>query len=153
MDKKILIESAKRLKNVSEMASGEYLNKSEILVAKMNAVMLSRKDIDSLIGEDNISMMKDNHANHVRFIASVFLHRNDTILIETVIWVFTAYRSHGFTTNYWAAQLNTWITIIKEELSAESFREIYPYYDWMLVNIPVFVALSGDKLENNKSLY
>lgn len=153
MDKKILIESAKRLKNVSEMASGEYLEKSEILVAKMNAVMLSRKDINSLIGEDNISMMKDNHANHVRFIASVLLHRNDTVLIETVIWVFTAYRSHGFTTNYWAAQLNTWIAVIKEELSAESFREIYPYYEWMLVNIPVFVALSGDKLENNKSLY
>lgn len=135
------------------MASGEYLNKSEILVAKMNAVMLSRTDINSLIGEDNLSMMKDNHANHARFIASVLLHRNDTVLIETVLWVFTAYRSHGFTTNYWAAQLNTWIAVIKEELSAESFREIYPYYEWMLVNIPVFVALSNDKLDDNKSLY
>ena len=153
MDKNILIESAKRLKNVGEMASGEYLNKSEILVAKMNAVMLSRTDINSLIGEDNLSMMKDNHANHARFIASVLLHRNDTVLIETVLWVFTAYRSHGFTTNYWAAQLNTWIAVIKEELSAESFREIYPYYEWMLVNIPVFVALSNDKLDDNKSLY
>lgn len=135
------------------MASGEYLNKSEILVAKMNAVMLSRTDINSLIGEDNLSMMKDNHANHARFIASVLLHRNDTVLIETVLWVFTAYRSHGFTTNYWAAQLNTWIAVIKEDLSAESFREIYPYYEWMLVNIPVFVALSNDKLDDNKSLY
>lgn len=145
MDKNILIESAKRLKTVSEKAAAEYLNKSEILVAKMNAIMLSRPDIDSLIGEDNLSMMKDNHANHARFIASVLLHRNDTVLIETVLWVFGAYRSHGFTTSYWAAQLNSWITVIKEELSAESFREVYPYYEWMQVNIPVFVALTSDK--------
>lgn len=153
MDKNILIESAKRLNNVGAIAADEYMNKSEILVAKMNAVMLSRKDIYSLIGADNLSMMKDNHANHARFIASVLLHRNDTVLIETVLWVFTAYRSHGFTTNYWAAQLNTWIEIIKEELSPESFKDVYPYYEWMLVNIPVFVALSTEKLNDNKSLY
>ena len=153
MDKNILVVSAKRLKNVSVIAAGEYLDKSGILVAKMNEIMLSRPDIASLIGKDNIAMMKDNHANHARFIASILKGRNDTVLIETVLWVFTSYRSHGFTTNYWAAQLNSWIEVMKDELSKECFEEVYPYYEWMLVNIPVFVALSNEKLDDNKSLY
>jgi hypothetical protein len=115
--------------------------------------MLERPDIESLVGTNNLSMMKDNHANHVRFIASILKNYNHDVLVDTVLWVFRAYRSHGFTTNYWAAQLNTWLIVIKEVLTPESFVEVYPYYEWMQVNIPLFVKVSDERLEAPNSLH
>ncbi len=97
--------------------------------------------------------MKDNHANHVRFIASILRNHNPEILVDTVLWVFRAYRSRGFSSNYWAAQLNTWIEIIKEELSTETYHQVFPLYEWMQLNIPTFVKLSDEKLELPGSLH
>lgn len=97
--------------------------------------------------------MKDNHANHVRFIASILKNYNPDVLVDTVLWVFRAYRSHGFTTNYWAAQLNAWITILKETLTPESYKEVYFYYEWMQINIPTFVILSDEKLDASNYLH
>ncbi len=151
MDKKTLIESAGRLNNVSSSSVKEYIDKSDLLIAAINRYMQEREDIVSLIGAENISMMKDNHSNHVRFISSILKSRNDEVLVETVLWVFRAYRSHNFATTYWAAQLNAWIDIIKKELSSEAYKEIYPYYEWMQLNIPLFVIISDEKLDALKT--
>jgi hypothetical protein len=121
--------------------------KSEVLLSEMNAIMLKRADIKDLVGEENLLMMQDNHSNHIRFIASILKEFNPEVLVETILWVFRAYRSHGFSTNYWAAQLNTWIEVLKNQLSAESYLEINPLYNWMQINIPIFVKLSDDNLE------
>lgn len=148
-----LLETATQLEQVSVSASTEYYLKSEELVSKMNATMLARADMMDLVGEKNIEMMKDNHANHVRFIASILMNHNPTVLVETILWVFRAYRSHGFTTNYWSAQLHTWMVVLKEVLSDETYKEVYPLYHWMIINIPLFVKLSDEKLENTNSLH
>ncbi len=153
MEKKQLLESAEKLNQVSEKTSTEYLEKSDLLISKMNALMLERPDLNSLIGENNTNMMKDNHANHVRFIASILKNHNSEVLVHTVLWVFRAYRSHGFTSNYWAAQLNAWIIILKEVLTPESYLEVYPCYEWMQVNIPLFVLLSDEKLDAENYLH
>jgi hypothetical protein len=153
MEKKQLLESAEKLNQVSEKTSTEYLEKSDLLISKMNALMLERPDLNSLIGENNTNMMKDNHANHVRFIASILKNYNSEVLVHTVLWVFRAYRSHAFTSNYWAAQLNAWIIILKEVLTPESYLEVYPCYEWMQVNIPLFVLLSDEKLDAENSLH
>ena len=152
MDKNYLLETAMQLKQVSVKTAEEYHQNAEKLVTKINALMLERQDIENLIGTNNFNMMKDNHANHVRFIASILKHYNHDVLVDTVLWVFRAYRSHGFTTNYWAAQLNSWIIVIKEILTPESFDEVYPYYEWMQVNIPLFVKVSDEKLDAPNSL-
>jgi len=68
------------------------------------------------------------------------------VLVETVLWVFRAYRSHGFQTTYWAANLNIWVDLIRQELSESAYNEIYPFYNWLIVNIPVFVKLSDEIL-------
>ena len=147
MDKNSLLESAGKLQQVSEEATREYEDKAQLLLSGINRHMLSRQDIEKLVGKDNIEMMKDNHANHLRFMASIFQQHNSEALVETILWVFKAYRSRGFTTSYWAAQLNSWITILKEELSPGSFDQILPYYNWIQINIPVFVKLSQESLE------
>lgn len=146
MDKNFLIESAGRLANVSFQTADEYHRERDQLIALMNGEMLKRPDVESLVGQNNIDMMKDNHANHVRFIASILKYPNPEVLVETILWVFRAYRSHGFTTNYWAAQLNTWIGVLKEVLSNECYNEVYPYYEWMQTTIPLFVKISGEEM-------
>jgi hypothetical protein len=153
MDKMSLLSTARLLKQVSEKTANEFNQKSEKLVSKINTLMLERTDIKSLIGEDNINMMTDNHSNHVRFIASILSNNNPEVLVETILWVFRAYCSHGFTTNYWAAQLNSWIIVLKETMTADSFMEIYPYYEWMQINIPIFVKVSAENLESPNSMY
>ncbi len=68
MDRKQLIESAARLKSVKTETAKEYDAKLDIMVSRINELMLERQDIDKLVGPNNLSMMKDNHANHARFI-------------------------------------------------------------------------------------
>ena len=109
--------------------------------------MEDRPDILDLVGVNNVSMMKDNHANHARFMESIFHQRSPEVLTDTVLWVFRAYRSHNFSSTYWAAQLNTWIEILKQELSPDCYLEIYPYYCWMQINIPTFNKLAEENLE------
>ncbi|WP_157482579.1 hypothetical protein [Geofilum rubicundum] len=145
MDRNLLLESANRLAHTSTQSADEYYRKSDQLIALMNTTMLKRPDVENLVGQNNIDMMQDNHANHVRFIASILKYPNPEVLVETVLWVFQAYRSHGFTTNYWAAQLNTWMDVLKQVLTDESYKEVYPYYEWMQTNIPLFVKISGEK--------
>jgi hypothetical protein len=153
MDKEHLLETAAQLRQISCNVFDEYYQKTEQLIAKMNSVMLNRPDLEALIGVNNTNMMLDNHANHVRFMASIFKNHSPEVLVDTVLWVFRAYRSHGFTSNYWAAQLNTWINILKEILIPASFSEVYPYYEWMQVNIPLFVKVSDEQLEAPNSFH
>jgi len=153
MDKSYLLETAKQLKQVSNASAEEYQQKADQLVAQMNSLMLGKADIENLVGKDNLDMMKDNHANHARFMGSIFKHHNPEVLVETVLWVYRAYRSHGFTTNYWATQLNSWISVLKEILNQKSYTEIYPYYEWMQINIPIFVIVSDEKLDASHSMH
>jgi len=153
MDKNQLLQTAVNLPKVSEAAYKEYQQKSELIINAINEKMLVRSDIDILVGENNFSMMKDNHSNHVRFIASLLQNYNPEVFVDTVLWVFRAYRTHGFKSNYWAAQLNAFIEILKEILSEQNFKEIYFYYEWMQINIPTFVKLSDEKIENLNSLH
>jgi len=152
VDKTYLITTAKQLKHVSVKSADEYYQKADLLIAKINMTMLERPDIESLVGKNGLHKMKDNHANHVRFIASILKNPNPDVLVETVLWVFSTYRSHGFAANYWAAQLNAWIIIIKEVLSSDCYDEVFQYYEWMLINIPTFILVSDEKLEASNSL-
>lgn len=140
-----LIASAAQLMQPSLETAASFEAKSDFLAAEINRLMGSRVDLVSLIGEGNRDMMEDNHRNHVRFMSSVFQHFEPDVLVETVLWVFRAYRSHGFHLTYWPALLDLCIEIFRIHLSPSVFQEIYPFYRWMIVNQPGFVTES-DKL-------
>ncbi len=93
----------------------------------------------------NQNMAQDNNRNFPRFMDALFLNYQPQILVETVLWVFRAYRSHGFATTYWAANLNIWVDLLKKELTPAAFEEIYPFYRWLIVNIPVFVRITDQE--------
>lgn len=153
MDKNTLLQTTSGLKQVSNNAAEEYAAKIDRLASIMNQRMLNRADIEELVGSKNLTMMQDNHANHARFIASVLKNLNTLELVETILWVFRAYRSRGFQTSYWAAQLNTWIDVLRTELTTASFQEVYPYYEWMQVHIPLFVNISDTNFEAPNTMH
>lgn len=142
-----LIITASRIPQISEETCVEYEQKRDRLTAKQDSVMLERPDLKSLVGEDNIPMMCDNHANHSRFILSYITNPIPEVLVDTILWVFRAYRTHGFSSSYWAAQLNGWMEILKEEMSKKALNELSPLYNWMITNIPVFVKVSDGQLK------
>lgn len=142
-----LIKTAKKLPLVNEKCAEEYSKNRNLLVEKLNQKMVLRPDINQMVGENNIEMMKDNHANHARFMESVFYDFNAEILVDTILWVFRAYRSRNFSSTYWAAQINAWLEIYKNNLSEQCYDAIYPYYSWMQINIPVFSNLADENLE------
>jgi hypothetical protein len=151
MDRKKLLKTATDLQQPSKQSAEEFIAKSDMLAAEMNRIMASRKDVKMMVGEDNISMMEDNHRNHIRFLCSVFTHYEPEILVETVLWVYRAYRNHGFNLSYWPAQLDQWVQVFKTELTEECFKEVYPFYNWMIINQPIFVAESDKLVLGNDS--
>ena len=147
MSKEELLKTANLLPQVSDEMASEYASKRESLVEAMNALMLARADVVAMVGENNIEMMKDNHSNHARFLESIFYKHNAEVLLDTVLWVFRAYRSRNFSSTYWSAQLNSWLEIYKSELSTECYKAVYPYYSWMQINIPAFNKLAEEKFD------
>ncbi len=143
--KELLQKSAEQLQKPSKKSTEEFVQKSEKLAAEMNRIMTARKDVVKMVGENNLSMMEDNHRNHARFLSSVFTNFQPTVLVETVLWVYRAYRAHGFNLSYWPAQLDQWVELFKSELSEDCFKEIYPFYNWMIINQPAFV-IESDKV-------
>jgi len=151
MKKEELLKSASKLKQPSEKAIAEFSAKAEVMTTMLNDRLSRRNDIVQLIGEGNLDMMYDNHRNHVRFMISLFNEYNPVVFTETVLWVFRAYRSHGFKLTYWPAQLDNWVDIFKIELSQECLEQIYPFYDWMIVNNPLFAYFSDQAIRDDSN--
>ncbi|MCG8336705.1 MAG: hypothetical protein MJE63_19530 [Proteobacteria bacterium] len=142
MDLNHLMETAQQLKQPNAESVAEYSRQKDHLLSQINRLMSEREDIETMIGKGNHAMMRDNHHNHIQFMESVFLLTKPEVLVETVVWVFKVYRSRGFLPTYWAAQLSSWKIVLENALSNKAFAEIWPFYQWMIVNTPVFSKLS-----------
>ena len=128
-------------------AVDEYAAKKEALAAGVNRIMIARPDLAALIGPNNREMMEQNHRNHVLFMESLFRDFHPRTLVETVLWVFRAYRSHGFQLAYWPALLDNFLFLLRRELSDSAYQAIRPFYDWLLINQPHFAAISDAMIE------
>ena len=142
--KKKLLETASALNQPTETMTQEFSKKRDQLAAMGNEQMGQRPDLEKMLGGKNQQMAEDNNRNFARFMESIFNEYNPEVLVETVLWVFRSYRSHGFQTTYWAANLNIWVDAMKQELSQETFDGLYPFYNWLIVNIPIFVKLTDE---------
>jgi hypothetical protein len=141
-----LLASAQKLIPPPEKAREEFSAKIDMLVATGNKNIAARLDLDKLIGAENQEMAVNNNSNFARFMDAMFVEYDPATLVETVLWVFRAYRSHGFLTTYWPANLDIWLKMLEKELSDESFRAIAPFYNWLIVNIQIFVKLTDESL-------
>lgn len=141
-----LTQTAHLLRQPSATAAAEFEDHRDALAELLNQRMAARPDLYRLIGPDNLPMMQDNSRNLCRFMGSLFGAYSPQVLVETVLWVFRAYRTHGFQTTYWAANLDTFVEILREQTSAESYDELYPFFAWLITHIPIFVSISDAQL-------
>jgi hypothetical protein len=147
MTRERLLVAARRLPSAAA-AAAEFDGKQDGMAVELSRRMLARPDVDRLIGgADNRTMMENNSRNFLRFMHALSRNYEPVVLVETALWVFRAYRAHGFQIGYWPANLTTTVQILKEELSTEAFGEVYPMFDWLIVNIPAFVKIGDEALQ------
>ena len=144
-DQERLLSTAKAILPPTPSAMAEFVAAQEELAANLTARLRERPDIDRLIGPGNLAMMEDNSRNFFRFMSSLLAHYEPEVLVQTVLWVFRAYRAHGFQLAFWPAELDIVTELLREKLSPETFKSIYPFYHWMIINNPAFTALSDQQ--------
>ena len=146
MNRDDLIRSARELVQPQADAAEEFQQKMDALAAELNRQMLQRPDLERLIGPNNQEMMQDNSRNFCRFMSSQFHAYEPVALVETALWVFRAYRAHGFQVTYWPAYIDTFTEIAQARLSGEAFGQIFPFLEWLILQIPALVAISDQEL-------
>lgn len=146
--KEALIKTASELIVPDTEAVQAFITQRDALCRECSARLEKREDLDKLIGAGNLDMARDNNRNFARFMESTFSDFEPQLLVHTVLWVFEAYRSHGFKTTYWSANLNIWVDELKRLMPEEAFTQIYPFYHWIIVHIPVFTQLTDETLSD-----
>jgi len=94
----------------------------------VNRAMNERDDLLKLVGADGVRMSEDNNRNFPLFMESLFQEYHPEVLVVTALWVFRSYRSHGFASIYWPANLDTWMEVLRRELSPQAFAAIFDFY-------------------------
>lgn len=140
--KEKLLKTADELRPPDRDSIQAFERQWEKIAATGTRILMERPDLEKLVGKGNEKMAEDNNRNFPRFMLSLFSDYHPAVFVDTVLWVFRAYRSHGFHTTYWAANLNIWVDLLRKELPPDAFEQIYPLYHWLIVHIPVFTALT-----------
>lgn len=137
-----LIASAARLTPPPAAVLAEFSEKRAHLAAQVNLAMNRRQDLEKLVGADGREMSQDNNRNFSLFMESLFQAFRPEVLTDTALWVFRAYRAHGFQPIYWPANLDTWVETLRRELSGPGFAAVLPFYRWLITHIPAFTTLT-----------
>ncbi|MFO7800772.1 MAG: cobalamin-dependent protein [Desulfovermiculus sp.] len=132
------------LPSIPESSAQAYKENLAALVAKVNKIMSSRADINLLIGDNPKQMMFDNHKNHGIFMSNVFALQRYSLLMYTILWVYRAYHSQGFSYAYFPAHLHAWRTALQETLPEDTSKPLRAIYDWMLSRHEDFIAWSQE---------
>lgn len=137
-----LIREAKEKLVVSFQAAKDYREKKYFMLNFLNEKMSKRPDILSLIGNNPLQMMYDNHEIHVNLMANVFEYSLFEILVKTVPWVYRAYHNNGFSYDYFLEELRVWMEAVEKFLPSSSADEINKTYIWLIENHEKMIELS-----------
>jgi len=147
-----LLQEAKALPTVDAAAVQAYRGATESMVEQVNRIMVLHPQVHRLIGYNPLKMMFDNHLNHARFMANVFRFHAMELLVKTVIWVYRAYRHHGFEYDYFPAELSAWQQAVQTHLDPASSQAILAVYHWMLDRHADMVRLSQEPVQTESDL-
>ncbi len=141
-----LIQTAQLLRQPTTAAATEFEGARDSLAEELSREMTARPDLEKLIGPGNLPMMQDNSRNFCRSMGAMFAACEPAVLAQTALWIFRAYRAHGFHSTYWPANLDTFVEIARARLVPATFAETYPFFQWLIANIPSFVKISDEQL-------
>lgn len=138
------LQEAQGLPAVAPEAVQAYKAHLDGMVEWVNQAMAAHPEVHRLIGFNPLSMMYDNHLNHARFMASVFRFRAMALLVKTVVWVYRTYHSHGFSYDYFPAELAAWQQALTSFLEPSQSQAIVAIYQWLVDHHEVMVALAEE---------
>lgn len=145
MNVEYLRVSAATLVQPSAEAAEAFEQHAAAMAEDLGRAMLARPDVGALIGEGNDEMMRDNGRNMMRFMGTMFRGYEPEVLVQTVAWVYRAYRARGFATLYWAAHLNVALDVLRNHVPEAARGEIEPFFAWLIVQIPAFTRLTDEE--------
>jgi len=147
MDKESLLNSAKQLKQPSAAAANEFSAKREAITITIKHVLDARTDLLENEKAQNSGMDRNNHTYHMKHMEGLFMAYSPEEYVETTLWTARMYGSHGFNILYWKEILTVIVSVLKSQLTENTFQEIYPFYEWMISNIPEFIELGNPKTQ------
>ena len=139
-----ITQEAENLAPVPPEAASEYRQRTDRMISQVDRELAANPGIGSLIGHNPLEIMYNNHRHHARFMTNVFRFNSFGLLARTVPWVYRAYRSRGFSYDYFPAELAAWISSAREHLSPEAAKPIAAVYEWLLVRHEDMVQLSRE---------
>jgi len=143
MNSEQFLAEARKTLHVGAAAAAEYVEARDAMMEEVNTRMTEHPQISSLIGGNPLSMMYNNHRNHIDFLATVFKFRGFDMLAKTLPWVYHSYRSHGFSFDYFPLELEAWKNAVRKHLPPAAASEINMVYDWMLRHHQTLIDLSA----------
>ena len=127
-----LIIQAQNLPRLKRHEALFYQNHLDVLVDLVDVRLTSLENISRLIGHNPLQIMYDNHQHHARFMATVFVVNDYSLLAKTLPWVYRSYRAHHFSYDYFIAELEAWIQALRDVFPETMAATIIRIYEWMI---------------------
>jgi MerR family transcriptional regulator, light-induced transcriptional regulator len=141
-----LLAEAKKLPPVTLAAATAYKQHVPVLTKYVDDQLSSHPRIHSLIGNNTLQIMFDNHKNHAEFMSTVFSLGDYELLCKTVLWVYRSYHAHKFSYDYFPVELKAWQDAIAAFIDPGLTDAIRIIYDWMIHNHERFITLSQSEM-------
>ncbi|MBF0573921.1 MAG: cobalamin-dependent protein [Desulfamplus sp.] len=127
-----ILNQAASLPFVSLKSATAYHINSSDMVRYVNSTLTTTPNIYTIIGNNPLGIMYDNHKHHAAFMTTVFSINNYELLAKTVPWVYRAYYSHGFEFEYFIIELKAWMEANKRYLEKKDSESINVIYEWLI---------------------
>lgn len=122
-------------------------NREKILTL-VNDKLQKENDLSSLIGKNDISVMFNNHKNHLDFILNV-INLNDFSLLEKAIpWVYATYTNKGFSFDYFPVLFDAFIAAYCSLFDEKTAGSLSMIYDYLKDNHDLHVSTAAKTTDN-----
>ncbi|HPI03279.1 MAG TPA: hypothetical protein PLB12_09285 [Candidatus Goldiibacteriota bacterium] len=145
MDRQALLDSARKIMAPSPETAKEFSDKRVILTRIIKQVLDAKLSLPESDKAQKSGMDRNDHTYHLMHMEGLFTAYSPEEYVDTTLWTARMYRSHGFNLNHWETILKTITDIFKTELTPKAYGEIYPFYEWMISNIPDFISITDNQ--------
>lgn len=143
MNEAELIAEAGKLGSIPEQAARDYRSKIITMIEEVDERILDRADVDRITGGNPVSVIRNNHENHAHFITNVLLFDDFTLLVRTLPWVYRAYRSRGFSDDYFPSVVSAYKEAVERHLGGSTAPVVSSIYQWMMDHHDAVLELSS----------
>jgi methanogenic corrinoid protein MtbC1 len=94
--------------------------------------MFEHNELERLLNGNPISLIENNHKNHIQFMSNVIRYKQADLFVHTLPWVYKAYSSKGVNFDYFKLELIYWIEAINTYCDEGAKKPLVAIYELML---------------------